>query len=249
MKTGKLDRPPYAHNWVRYVHPDTTKTTKELIGFAKGLPQTSYLAASPIIRDRIMYGLNRRTALIAAATKGRANSRAIVAEYVTAFYDYDEMRGYSGRPCFDEIVEPFRVGKGLSIPVKPLITIVENGLQVPIFTVGWATFPLTNWQMRLLATIFEDAVFSLTDFKNSPGEFLCFPKIGKGEAARRQPMVWKRGDYDLLSKNELRDCLDNFLVALSNAKAVLAAEVESEIVQPTEEIRAAPAPLFDFLKP
>lgn len=84
-----------------------------------GFPTTTYSAASPIIRDRIVYGLDRRTALIAAMSKGRANSRGIVVEYVEAFYDYDEKRGYFGKPCFDEIVEPFRVGKGLVVPVKP----------------------------------------------------------------------------------------------------------------------------------
>ncbi|MBZ9812906.1 hypothetical protein [Mesorhizobium sp. CA7] len=248
MQISKLSRPPYAHNWVRYVFPDRVRTTKELVRFATGVPTTTYSAASPIIRDRIVYGLDRRTALIAAMSKGRANSRGIVAEYVTAFYDYDEKRGYFGKPCFDEIVEPFRVGKGLVVPVKPLITIVENGLQVPIFTVGWANFPLTKWQMRLLATIFEDAVFSLTDFRKSPGEFLCFPKVGKGDASKRQPLVWRRGDFELLSKNELRECLDEFLLALEDAKIILEAALRKEKAEApaAEETPLSETPLFDW---
>ena len=154
-------------------------------------------------------------------TKGRVNSRGIVAEYVGAFYDYDEVRKYSGKPTYDEMVEPFRIGKGLFVPVKPLVNIVENGKLVPIFSVGWATFPLSDFQMRLLATVLEDAVFSLSDFKNSPGEFICFPKAGKKQDATRKPHIWTRGDMNLLSQAELRDCLDMYLEALEEAKAIL----------------------------
>lgn len=225
MARGKLDKPPYAHNWVRYIYPEIGKTTRALVGFARGMPTTSYSAASPIIRDRVLMGLDRETAMTAARTTGRQNSREIVAEYVGAFFDYDETRRYYGKPCFDEIVEPFRAGKGILVPVKPLVTIVESGKLVPIFSVGWASMPLNLWQRRLLATVMEDAVFSLTDFRNSPGEFLCFPRreCEDGDTVR-EPLVWKRGDFDLLSKDELRDCLEMYLSALDAAKKILAAD-------------------------
>jgi hypothetical protein len=75
--------------------------------------------------------------------------------------------------------------------------------------------------MRLLATVLEDAVFSLSDFRNSPGEFICFPKDGKEPDAVRKPLVWKRGDMDLLSPSELRDCLHMYLDSLEAAKKIL----------------------------
>jgi hypothetical protein len=217
----KLERPPYVHNWVRNIGSDLESTIKRLVALALGFPVKTYGAANNILVDRIVRSLDRATAMKAALTTGRINSRDIVAEYVSAFYDYDEIRGYSGKPTYDEMVEPFRIGKGLFVPVKPLVNIVENGKLVPIFSVGWATFPLTQFQMRLLATVLEDAVFSLADFKMSPGEFICFPKEGKKPDFVRKPLVWKRGDVTLLSQGELRDCLDMYLKALDAANAIL----------------------------
>lgn len=217
----KLERPPYVHNWVRNIGSDPESTIKRLVALALGFPVKTYNAANNILIDRIVTSLDRATALKAALTTGRINSRDIVADYVNAFYDYDEVRKYSGKPTYDEMVEPFRIGKGLSVPVKPLVNIVENGKLVPIFSVGWASFPLNQFQRRLLATVLEDAVFSLSDFKMSPGEFICFPKEGRDPNAVRKPLVWKRGDLTLLSKGELRDCLDMYLQALDAAKAIL----------------------------
>ncbi|MGH6808389.1 MAG: hypothetical protein ACREEJ_16350, partial [Ensifer adhaerens] len=155
MLEKKLERPPYAHNWVRNIGPDLDSTVKKLVHFALGFPTKTYGAAGNIIRDRIVSSLDRDTAIKAAMTTGRVNSRGIVADYVRAFYDYDTIRQYSGKPTYDEMVEPFRVGKGLVVPVRPLVNIVEAGKLIPIFTVGWATFPLNNFQRRLLATMFE----------------------------------------------------------------------------------------------
>jgi hypothetical protein len=197
------------------------KTTKNLVSLAKGFPTKFYKAAEPIIHDVIALGINRETALNAARTRGRENSRQIVTEYVTAFLDYDEQRKYSSAKSFDEMIEPFRIGKGISVPVKPLINIIESGKILPIFSVGWATFPLDEWQMRLLMTIFEDAIFSLRDFKNSSGEFICFPKVGNRKNATRQPLLWKRGDFELFSKNDMRDILHMYIESLEDAKMIL----------------------------
>jgi hypothetical protein len=221
MLEKKLERPPYVHNWVRNVGPDLQSTIKRLVRLAHSFPTKTYSAATPIIIDRVISSLDRATAVRAALTTGHINSRQIVADYVNAFYDHDENRRYSGRPTFDGMIEPFRITKGLFVPVKPLVNIIENGKLVPIFTVGWATYPLSKFQESLLATIIEDAVFSLRDFRNSPGEFLCFPLDGKGENAIRKPYVWHRGDISLLSQGELRDSLAMYVEALEAAKQIL----------------------------
>jgi hypothetical protein len=51
--TAKLDRPPYAHNWVRYNFPDELATAKALVAFATNIPQITYVAGGAIVRDRI----------------------------------------------------------------------------------------------------------------------------------------------------------------------------------------------------
>lgn len=117
MSLKKIDRPPYVHNWVRYNDPDEAKTTKGIVNFIRSAPPITYIAGSPIIRDRILLGLDRATALQAAKTRGRANSRELVFEFVSAFYDYDLLRNYSGLPSYDQFVEPYRAGREVKIPV------------------------------------------------------------------------------------------------------------------------------------
>lgn len=80
--------------------------------------------------------------------------------------------------------------------------------------------PLSLHQRRLLMTMLEDAVFSLTDFQNSPGEFVSFPK-GDNSGAR-SPEIWKRGDYELLGKGEMKEQIETYLRALEAAKRIIA---------------------------
>lgn len=218
MSTNKLERPPSAYNWVRYNYTDEVKTEAELVRFALGVPQITYAAAMPIIRDRIVLGLDRKTALSAAMSKGAAKSRPHVTELVSAFYDYDESRRYSGNPSYDQFVQPFKAGRNILIPVKPLTVIAESGELKPIFVVGWSSMPLDTFQRRLLMTVIEDAVFSLTDFQGSTGEFVSFPKDA---SKSRRPEVWRRGDYELLSQTELKEQVSLYLRALEAAKAHL----------------------------
>lgn len=141
-------------------------------------------------------------------------------QFVSAFYDFDEVRNYSGMPSYDQFVEPYRASRDVKIPVKPLIVISEDGMLKPLFIVGWASMPLTLYQRRLLMTVIEDAVFSLTDFQRSTGEFVCFPRIGPN----RRPEVWQRGDFELLSRVAMEDQLAIYSEALAQAKEILGAD-------------------------
>jgi hypothetical protein len=222
MSAVKIDRPTYAHNWVRYNYPDLDKTTKALVSFMQAVPQITYAAGMPIIRDRISLKLDKETALKAAMTKGHRKSQPYVAEFVKAFLDYDETRNYSGLPSYDQYVAPFQINRNIRVPVKPLVVISENGVLIPIFVVGWATMPLTLFQRRLLMTLLEDAVFSLTDFQNSPGEFISFPYLKGTNSGQRTPLVWKRGEYSLLKPADMKEQVEIYLSALAKAKLIIA---------------------------
>ena len=156
-------------------------------------------------------------------------------DFVNAFYDFDEIRKYSGLPSFDEYVAPYRLSREIKIPVKPLIVISEGGVLIPIFVVGWATMPLIEFQRRLLMTVFEDAVFSLTDFQNSPGEFVSFPRLQQSNSGSRTPEVWRCGDYTLLSEKEIKDKTEIYLHALSRAKSILSEKQVSDREEVVEE--------------
>lgn len=245
MAAVKLERPPFAHNWVRHNFPDVSRTTKALVSFSEGSPQITYAAGMPIIRDRIAMRLESETAIKAAATRGHKKSQPYVVEFVKAFLEYDVVRNYSGQPSYDQYVAPFQISRDIRIPVKPLVVISENGALVPIFVVGWASMPLTLFQRRLLMTLLEDAVFSLTDFQNSPGEFISFPYLKGTNSGRRSPLVWKRGDYGLLSPSQMKEQVDIYLEALAKAKSIIANKKES---RPSEDKMAERADISDPLQ-
>lgn len=104
------------------------------------------------------------------------------------------------------------------IPVKPTLVAREGGQLKPVFAFGWKSVPLTIYQRRLLMTILEDAIFSLTDFENSDAEIVFLPEVN----GVRTPEIWHRGDYDLLSQTELRNQLDVFLSAREAAYPIIA---------------------------
>jgi hypothetical protein len=82
-------------------------------------------------------------------------------------------------------------------------------------------------------TVLEDAVFSLTDFQNSPGEFISFPKGDNSKA--RSPVVWKRGDYELLSRAEMKGQIESYLRALAIAKDIIAGKTPSASYEVAED--------------
>jgi hypothetical protein len=231
MAIKKIERPPSAHNWVRYIYPEELKMAKAIVTFVTAAPQVTYSAGLQIVRDRILFKLDRETADNAANNRGHRKSRPYVAEFVKAFIDYDEIRNYSGLPSYDQDVAAYQINRDIRVPVKPLVVISENGILKPIFVVGWATMPLVLRQRRLLMTMLEDAVFSLTDFQNSPGEFVSFPK--GSNSGSRSPEIWRRGDYELLGKSEMKEQIEAYLRALETAKSIIAGKRPPE--QPTAE--------------
>lgn len=243
MSTVKIERPPYAHNWVRYNFQDLLRTTKAIVSFVEGAPQVTYAAGMPIIRDRIAFDLDRTTALKAAATKGHKKSQPHVTEFVKAFLDYDDVRHYSGFASYDQYVAPYQISRDIRIPVKPLIVISESGILKPIFVVGWATMPLTLFQRRLLMTVLEDAVFSLTDFQNSPGEFLSFPHLKGSNSGERTPLIWTRGDYNVLPASQMKEQAEIYLQALALAKAIIANKKKPDSKEAPSEQPSAGSPL------
>jgi len=81
-------------------------------------------------------------------------------------------------------------------------------------------------------TMYEDTFFSLTDYQNSPGEILFFPKnearlseVEDKDENLREPEVWQRGDYELLSQPELSRCVEIFVLAREKARGILQEEI------------------------
>ncbi|MDD1531550.1 hypothetical protein C7U92_30640 [Bradyrhizobium sp. WBOS7] len=227
----KLDFPPAGPNWVRFIFDDVRPTAKAILSFAKGQPAFGYQPGYRAIKDRLELGIGLDAAIKVAASKGAPAGRVQNKQLVEAFFDYDETRRYSSSNPIEFEKEFFRVSRDVLVPVAPLSIIREKGKFVPLFVCGWANNPLRLLQRRLLMTVYEDAFFSLTDYQASPGEVLFFPQseARKQEEANencREIELWRRGDYDLLSKAELSDCVEIFALAREQARSILQSEID-----------------------
>ncbi len=226
----KLDFPPAGPNWARFIFDDVAPTAKAMLGFAKGQPSFGYQAGYRAIRDRIELGIDLDTAIKVATSKGAPAGWTQNRELVEAFFGHDKTRNYAAANPIGFDREFFRVSRDVIVPIAPLSVIREKGKFVPVFLCGWSTNPLLLMQRRLLMTMYEDAFFSLTDYQDSLGEILFFPKneerktADKGENLR-EPEIWQRGDYDLLSKVELNQCVEIFALARDMARQVLQNEI------------------------
>lgn len=220
----KLDRPPAGPNFVRFIFDDPHRTAKAILSFAKGRPKFTYQPAYAGIKDAIEWNISHVTARSIALRSGAISGRDSNASLVDAFFDYDKVRHYQrSNPILFE-KGYFRVSRDIVVPIAPLSIIREAGKFVPIFLCGWTSLPLTIFQRRLLMTLYEDAFLSLTDFQTSPVEVLFFPKIETDDGICRQPEIWRRGDYELLSDAALSEAIENFMIARAEARAVLERE-------------------------
>jgi hypothetical protein len=235
----KLDFPPAGPNWVRFIFDDVARTAKAMLTFAKGQPGFGYQPAYRAIKDRIELGIDLDTAIKIATSKGAPAGWTQNRHLVEAFFDYDETRKYSASNPIEFEKEFFRVSRDVIVPIAPVSIIREKGKFVPVFVCGWATNPLLLLQRRLLMTMYEDAFFSLTDYQDSPGEVLFFPKneVLKSETDEknlRESEIWRRGDYDSLSEAELNQCVEIFASAREMARQTL----QDDIRQIQDKVRA-----------
>jgi len=234
----KVDHPPAAINWVRLNDASPPVIAKRIFRFALSPPRWSYRAANAAAHDRIAFGLDRETARKMALTKGNPLGRPHNLSLVDAFYDYDSQRQYSGRPVYAEgLTEYFKLNQDLWLPVKPLVIVAEDGKLVPVFLCGWSELSLTLFQRRLYMSIVEDAFFSLTDFQQSPGEFLFFPKEGIGKEKHRAPEIWHRGDYDLLTQEQLQEQVTIYLEARDIARLAMIEELKRRAANERDSTR------------
>jgi hypothetical protein len=217
----KLDRPPSAVNWVRFAFDTPHACSKAMLSWAFGMPRFTYQPAQVGCKDRIELGIDRHTALNICVRRGSPAGREANASLVEAFFDYDEVRRFSASNPIGFERGFFRISRDIVVPVSPLSVIRERGRFLPIFLCGWANLPLTRFQRRLLMTLYEDAFLSLTDFHGSSAEVLFFPQLLIDGEKVRQPEVWQRGDYDLLSGAELSEAVETFLIGRDIAKRTI----------------------------
>lgn len=216
---AKLDRPPAAHNWSLCNFPKLARTTSALVNLAMGFPKVSYQWATLVIQYVLADGISDEMAIRVLEAKCPVSQLDDNLEFLSAFLSYNTDKNLKGFRVFDEFSGQFLAGPDVRVPVRPTIILNDDGRLKPLFIIGWATNALSYYQRRLLSTLYEDAIYSLTDLRDSPGEVLFFPKDGYGV---RSVDRWDRGSYQLLSHEELRDQVQRFTRARNEARPIIA---------------------------
>ncbi len=229
---SKLDKPPAAHNWALCNHQEQVRTTTALVNLAMGFPTVSYQWANLVIQNVLADGLSDRRAIQNLERICPPAQLEDNLDFLAAFLVYNEDKGLRGFRVFDEFAGQFLAGPDVSVPVRPAVILNINGILKPLFVIGWATNSLKYYQRRLLSTLYEDAIYSLTDLRESPGEVLFFPKNAYGI---RIVDRWDRGSYQLLDKEQLRDQVLRFIQARANARPIIADRYQRRAEQKARE--------------
>lgn len=218
----KVAHPPAPQNWVRLIVPgDLIHTAKNIANFALGVPEFNYVVGSKMCHDRVRNQLDLSTALKACAKYGAPAGREQNAKFVEAFYAFDEKRRYSDARYFDSYNGFFPTSREVKIPTKPTFTIIENKKQVPVVLCGWKTVPLDFTQRKIVSTVYESGLFSFGAYRHSPGEIVFFPEFETEHGCVRFPEVWHRGEFGLLTANEIRDLLEFYALAQEEAIPII----------------------------
>lgn len=228
MRTvNKIDRPPAVENWSRFQQPSVEKTAKRLFAFLRGGPRWGYQVGKSVVRFNLEDGIDREQGLKIVERSGNKLGRVYNRELVDAYFDYMEENPIEGIPAFSDFKTVFPISRGVSIDIKPIAVVRDSGRFSPIFLCPWSSIGLDSFQSRILMTVLEQSVFRLSDFEDSNGKVLFFPKVEveKGVFIRR-PVIWSRGDKKLLTDKELNEQIKIFCES-----KVLAVNLYAEYLQ------------------
>lgn len=217
---SKLNNPPRELNWVRYNHSDPVRMARQIANFVTGVPPFNLSPALKMIRDMLHFDVGVDVAVKAVSRVGNPVGHMSNKEVVKAFDLFSKERQYGPVVPFQDPQAFFQVSRELRVPVRPLTFLNEDGMLLPLFVCGWADIPLDHFQRRLLMTIIEDSLMTQADLVSSPCELVFLPK-GDSEDGTRNPEIWRRGEYTLLTRGELKEHMDQFVQAKQEAELIV----------------------------
>lgn len=239
----KIENPPAVHNWARNVDPDYHKMVNLITNFLIRRPQYNFSEFQRIARDSVILGISREAARKASLSSGHTKSRPYVRAAIDPFFDYIEKHGLVGRPSYDHITEYYRFGPRTKIPCSPTAIVSGAKGYLLLLALPWKNLPFSDFHFRLIFTVLEDALFSLSDFRQSDGRLVIFPEDPEDSESRTTIEV-KRGDFRLYSKSDMNDLGQLWLKAAEEAK-ILASQHPSASNQkdaPTKQPNVEPHP-------
>ena len=221
---AKVRKPPTLQNWVRLNHRRRDDTTRSIASFVLGKPRHALAKVYSIIADYVTFGISKADVAKSLESVSNPLVRRLGKEIISVllpWLDHAEIRGIQ---VFHNLSVPFPIGRGILVPVRPTFVFQHERMLVPVFVIGWAAVPFTEFQKRLLGTIIQQAILTLEGFEGSDAHIVCVPRI-KGSRSERYVRNWKVSDLRALSDEELREQFDRFGNALDDAVPIVLNEL------------------------
>ena len=216
----KLRRPPAAHNWVKSIKGRRDDTAKALHDFAVNPPRSSLLAAIGICVQIVVDGISEAQAQKCVDMIKKDGDRERASWIIRAFFAHAKAREWTGIQVFRDMVEFYNVSAGVKVPVKPTFVLNEDGELVPYFVIAWSRMDLSPYQLRVLATIIQEAILTLEEFQGSDAVIVCTP-VARHCKRERQVFEYRVSKFEPLRDDEKRELFDRYAGALDDAEKML----------------------------
>lgn len=216
----KLRRPPTAHNWVKSIKGRRDETAKALHNFAINPPRSSLLAAIAICVQIVVDGISEPQAQKCVDTIKKEGDRERASWIIRAFFAHAKANEWSGIQVFRDMVEFYHVSAGVKVPVKPTFVLNEDGKLVPYFVIAWSRMDLSPYQLRILATIIQEAILTLEEFQGSDAVIVCTP-VAPHCKKERWVFEHRVSNFEPLSDDEKQELFDRYAGAMDDAEKLI----------------------------
>jgi hypothetical protein len=224
QRIAQIRRPPSLPNWVRLNDRRRDETTRRITRFVLGKPRHALTQVYRYIADYVTFGLSQTVTKKAIESIPNGYVRKLGTEIADILLPWLETNNIRGIQTFHDMEARFPIGRGIVVPVKPTFVFVENGKLTPVFLIGWASFPFSDYQRSLLATIIHKAILTQEGFEESDALVICVPRIASG-VPDRIVRAWYVSERAFLTDGELEAQFDRFGNALDDAVPVILEEL------------------------
>lgn len=221
---SKIKKPPSLPNWVRLNHQRQDDTLRSITSFALGRPRHSLMRVYEIIADRVTHRIDYQTVWKCLARIHDPSVQALGREILSVVLPWLDKQEVEGIQVFHDMEARYPIGRGVLVPVKPTFVLLRDGKLEPVFIIGWASIPFSDYQKRLLATIIHEAILTLEGFEGSDATVIFAPRV-KGSRNGRHIVSWRVSEQQQLRRDELLAQFDRFGNALDDAVPLILEEM------------------------
>lgn len=221
---SKIRKPPSLQNWVRLNHRRRDETTRRIAQFCLAKPRHALTKIYGLIADHVTFGTPKEDVVRGLERITNPLIRRLGREIISVLLPWLDKKEIKGIEVFHNFSVPFPIGRGILVPVKPTFIFQHDRSLTPVFVIGWASMPFSDYQKQLFGTIIYEALLTLEGFEGSDAYVICVPRI-KGSRSERTIRFWKVSETPRLSDEMLRAQFDRFGNALDDAVPMVLEEL------------------------